>query len=161
MLRQESDDVEAALRIAARMCVSHEGFRARPYLCPAGVPTIGLGATIYEDGRRVTMLDAPIDQARARELCAHHLRVRCLPVVLRVCPVLRRSGAGRLAAVLSWAYNVGEGRLEGSGLARELNAGRWSRAADELRKWNRAGGVVLPGLVRRRDDEARMLEGAE
>ena len=46
----------------------YEGFRAKPYLCPAGVPTIGYGATYYTDGRKVTLRDAPISEADADKL---------------------------------------------------------------------------------------------
>ena len=43
----------------------YEGFRAKPYLCPAGVPTIGYGVTVYPDGTKVTLQDPPITQAKA------------------------------------------------------------------------------------------------
>ena len=44
--------MSGALDIAAALCREFEGFRAAPYLCPAGVPTVGYGATYYADGRR-------------------------------------------------------------------------------------------------------------
>ena len=50
-----------------------EGFEAEPYLDGVGVPTIGYGATTYEDGTPVTMNDAAISQARGEELYNHHL----------------------------------------------------------------------------------------
>ena len=45
-----------------------EGFRASPYLCPAGVPTIGYGSTRYEDGSKVSLTDPPITQERADQI---------------------------------------------------------------------------------------------
>lgn len=149
--------ITEALHIAADFMAgeSIEGFRSAPYVCPAKVVTIGIGGTAYENGRRVTLLDPPITRARAVELCAHHLRVRCLPVVLANCPEL--DTPRRLAAVLSWAYNVGEHALPGSGLRRAINARDWLGAGLQLRRWNKAAGKVLAGLSARRALEARML----
>lgn len=148
---------DTALQLAAEFMARDdiEGFRARPYACPAGVATIGIGSTVYPDGRRVTLLDPPITRERAVELCAAHLRVRCLPALLQHCPGI--DSPVRAAALLSWLYNVGEGRLERSGLRVAVNARNWSGAAVELKKWNRGGGQVLPGLVARRALEAQML----
>ena len=108
------NQIDESLQIAAYFMARDdiEGVRLKPYACPAGISTIGVGSTVYEDGRRVTLLDPPITRDRAVALCAHHLRKRCLPVVLRCCPEL--DTPRRLAAVLSWAYNCGEGNLEGS-----------------------------------------------
>ena len=150
-------DQTTSLQLAAEFMARDdiEGFRARPYACPAGVATIGIGSTVYPDGRRVTLLDPPITRERAVELCAAHLRARCLPVLLQHCPGI--DSPVRAAALLSWLYNVGEGRLERSGLRIAVNARNWPGAAVEIRKWNKAGGRVLPGLVARRDLEAQML----
>lgn len=150
-------DQDTALRLAAEFMAQPgiEDFRPEPYLCPAGVPTIGIGSTVYPDGRRVTMQDPPITKARAVELCMYHLRQRCLPAVLQFCPGV--DTPERAAALLSWCYNVGEGRLERSGLRIAVNARNWQGAAVELKKWNRGGGKVLPGLVKRRELEAQML----
>lgn len=150
------DEIDQALTIAADFMArdSIEGFRAEPYACPAGVPTIGIGSTVYEDGRRVTLKDSPITRERAVALCAHHLRKRCLPVILKHCPEL--DTPRRMAAVLSWAYNVGESGLSTSGLRKAINARRWIEAGAQIGRWNKAGGKVLPGLVSRRALEARM-----
>ena len=59
----------------------------------------------------------------------------------------------QFAALVSFAYNVGLGALAGSTLLRKLNAGDYQGAADQLPRWNKAGGRVLPGLVRRRAAE--------
>lgn len=151
------DTIESALRLAAAVCAHYEGCKLRPYTCPAGVVTIGYGTTVYPGGRRVSLQDAQITEARARELLELHLRAHCLPDVQRLCPGL--VDFGRLAAVLSWTYNCGEGALEKSTMRQHINAGRWLAAGVEMRKWNKGGGVVLNGLVRRRAEESRMLEG--
>lgn len=151
------DQIEQALTLAADFMAQDgiEGFRAKPYACPAGVPTIGIGSTVYEDGRRVTLLDPPITRERAVALCAYHLRKRCLPIILKHCPEL--DTPRRLAAVLSFCYNVGEGNLEASTMRRAINRRAWDDAAVGLKMWNKAGGRVLPGLVTRRVLEAEML----
>ena len=151
------DQITQALTIAADFMARDdiEGFRSLPYACPAGVATIGIGSTVYPGGRRVTLLDVPITRAQAVELCAHHLRVRCLPVVLRHCPEL--DTPRRMAAVLSWAYNCGEGNLAGSTMRKAIGRRAWGEAAAGLKLWNKAGGKVLPGLVNRRALEADML----
>lgn len=152
-----TDQQDQALTIAADFMAQDfiEGFRAKPYACPAGVPTIGIGSTVYEDGRRVTLKDPQITRERAVSLCAHHLRKRCLPVILKHCPEL--DTPRRLAAVLSWAYNCGEGNLETSTMRRAINRRAWDDAAAGLKMWNKSGGRVLAGLVTRRALEAGML----
>lgn len=75
--------VDLAVQVAAALCRRFEGCYLRPYLCPAGVPTIGYGATYYDDGRRVTLADAPIPRARAEALLLWMVRTRYLPAELR------------------------------------------------------------------------------
>ena len=133
-----------------------EGFRSRPYLCSAGVPTIGWGSTAYADGTRVTLLDAPINRADADDLLEQEVQTRYLPGVLRCCPLVAAHD-GRLCALVSFAYNLGVGRLQTSTLRRKVNEQDWDAAKLELMKWTRGGGRVLPGLVKRRAAEAALL----
>lgn len=65
-------------------------------------------------------------------------------------------------ALVSWSYNVGCGGAEGSSLIERLNAGEDPNtvAADELPKWNKGGGEVLPGLVKRRAAEVELHQTA-
>ncbi len=60
-------------------------------------------------------------------------------------------------ALVSFVFNVGVGRLATSTLLKKLNAQDYRGAADELPKWNRAGGNVLPGLTRRRQAERALF----
>ena len=143
------------IAIAAALCRRFEGFYAQPYLCPAGVPTIGFGATFYEDGTRVTLRDAPIDQSRAEALLMWHLRNRFLPAVLALCPGV--DDPERLAAIIDFTFNLGPGNLRASTLRRRVNAGGWSAVPTELLKWNKAGGVVLRGLTDRRKAEGDLI----
>jgi len=144
------------LQIAAELCKQFEGFRAKPYLCPAGIPTIGYGSTYYADGRKVTLQDAPIDEAEAEKLLMHELETTYLPGVLRNCPGLA-ADERKLNAIVDFAYNLGVGRLQTSTLKRKINAQDWEGAQEQLMLWVRGGGKVLPGLVRRRTAESALL----
>lgn len=144
------------LEIATTLCREFEGFRARSYLCPSGVPTIGWGSTRYEDGRKVALDDPPITRERADAILRWQLEREFLPGVLRLCPALI-TDTRRLNAVVDFAYNLGVGRLQSSTLRRKLNQGDWDGAREQLMRWVRGGGRVLPGLVRRREAEAALL----
>lgn len=145
----------AALDIAAALCRRFEGCRLRPYLCPAGVPTIGYGSTRYLDGRAVQLADAPISADAAERLLARTLARDYLPAVLALCPGI--DTAERLGAITDLAYNIGTGNLRASTLRRKVNAGDWIAVPAELRRWARGGGRVLPGLVARREAEAALI----
>ena len=144
------------LQIAAELCKQFEGFRAKPYLCPAGIPTIGYGSTYYADGRKVTLQDAPIDEPDAENLLLHELEKTYLPGVLRQCPGLA-ADERKLNAIVDFAYNLGVGRLQTSTLKRKINAQDWEGSREQLMLWVRGGGKVLPGLVRRRTAESALL----
>jgi len=147
--------IDQAVEVAAALCRRFEGCYLRPYLCSAAVPTIGYGATFYEDGTRVTLKDPPITRERAEQLLLWMVRKKFLPAVLRLCPNLR--DPHRLAAIIDFAFNLGAGNLQVSTLRRRVNAGDWESAKVELRKWIRGGGKVLRGLVIRREAEAALL----
>lgn len=145
-----------SLEPAAALCRHFEGFRARPYLCPAGVLTIGYGSTYYADGRRVSLDDALMDEEAARALLMHELGHTYAAGVARLCPALA-AFRGPFNAAVDFAYNLGVGRLQTSTLRRRLNAQDWAGAREQLRLWTRGGGRVLPGLVRRREAECALL----
>jgi len=145
-----------ALLIAAALCRRFEGLYLRPYLCPAGIPTISYGTTAYENGVKVTLADPPVTKERAEQLLMHEL-MDIYPKVLRLCPGLSELGPGPTAAILDFTYNLGTGRLQSSTLRKKINSGELEAAREELGKWVRGGGKVLPGLVKRRDAEALLL----
>jgi lysozyme len=155
MSRDVSDLVADAMPIALDLVVRFEGLHLRPYLDPIGVPTIGLGTTVYPDGRRVTLLDRPVTRDEALVLARWYLRSRCLPTVLRLCPEL--DTPGRLAAILDWSFNLGAGRLRASTMRRRINERRWEAVPGELRRWVYAGGRRFRGLERRREAEAALI----
>lgn len=126
-----------------------------PYLCPAGVATIGVGATFYEDGTRVQLTDPAITRARAEALLLWMVRTKFLPQVMLLCPHIDSSD--RLAAIIDFTFNLGAGNLKASTLRRRINAGHWDAVPAELRKWVNAGGRPLRGLVLRREAEIDLL----
>jgi len=144
--------IELAIQVAAALCRMFEGCYLSPYLCRAGVPTIGFGATYYEDGTAVSLSDPPITRDRAEALLLWMVTTRYLPAVLKLCPGV--DNPHRLAALIDFTFNLGAGALKASTLRRKVNAGEWKSVPDELRKWVKGGGKVLRGLVRRRDAEA-------
>ena len=145
-----------ALSLAAGLCRRFEGFRSRPYLCPAGVATIGYGTTVYPGGARVALTDPAIDAATANRFLLLQLRRDYLPALVRACPSILAQSPGRVAALLDWTYNLGAGNLMASTLRRRVNAGDWARVPAELARWVHGGGRVLPGLVARRQAEAAL-----
>ena len=144
------------LELAASLCRQFEGFRNKPYLCPAGVATIGYGSTYYSDGRKVTLEDAPMNEPNARALLMAELEHTYLPSVLRQCPILA-TDERKCNAIVDFCYNLGIGRLQTSTLKRKINAGDWAEAKEQLKLWNKGGGKVLAGLKKRRDAECLLI----
>ena len=156
-LRQADQAAEtpSAVEIAAALCRRFEGFYSTPYLCPAGVPTIGYGATYYLDGRPVRLTDPPISREAAERLLLRMIERTYLPAVVQLCPGL--VDPARLAALIDFTFNLGAGQLRASTLRRKVNAGDWAAVPAELRKWVRGGGRVLKGLVIRREAEVALI----
>lgn len=68
--------------------------------------------------------------------------------------------ANQYGALVSWAFNVGSGAAKSSTLIQRLNNGENANTVieQELPRWNKAGGKVLPGLVRRRQAEVDLAK---
>lgn len=145
----------AAIAVASLLIRRWEGFRSVPYLCPAGVPTIGYGFTHYADGRMVTLSDPPMTRAQAQSLLEHLVRTKYMRDTIRLCPNI--DTAARLGAITDFTFNLGSGNLRVSNLRKKILAGDWEAVPAELRKWVRAGGRVLKGLVLRREAEIGYL----
>jgi lysozyme len=144
------------LELAAALCRQFEGYRAKPYLCPANVATIGYGSTYYADGKKVTLQDPPMDEPTARALLMFELEHTYLPGVLRNCPILA-TDERKCNAIVDFCYNLGVGRLQTSTLKRKINAQDWEEAKEQLKLWNKGGGKVLAGLKKRRDAECLLM----
>ncbi len=129
---------------------SFEGLRLSAYRCPADIPTIGYGTTAG-----VKMGDT-ITKERAEVLLRADVK-RFEDQVLRLVKVPLTQG--QLDALVSFTYNLGAENLSNSTLLRLLNEGDYKGAAAQFDRWTKAGGKVLPGLVRRRAAERALFEG--
>ena len=126
---------------------AHEGLRLDAYLCPAGVPTIGYGHT-----HGVKMGD------RITEEQAEMLLIDDLIVVERE---VNRYGLNinqnQFDALVSFVYNVGARNFRSSTLLKRLKANpNDPDIANQFKRWVYCDGKVLPGLVRKRNDEAKL-----
>ena len=145
-----------AIQVARDLCLVFEGCYLKPYLCPANVPTVGIGSTFYENGTRVSLADPAISRQRAMALLEWELN-HCLPKVRRLCPALKDWGDQATGAILDFSFNCGTGALQSSTLRKRINADDLDGAKTELMRWIRGGGKVLPGLVKRRAAEIALL----
>lgn len=139
-----------ALALAARLIAAFEGCRLRAYRDAVGIWTVCYGFI-----RGVTA-----DTRKTQPECEALLDSEVTRVMLRVlvlCPNLAPYPA-RLAAVTSFAYNLGLGALAASTLRRKIGRRDWGGAAAEFPKWKFAGARVLRGLVLRRAAERRAFE---
>ncbi len=144
----------AALAVSAAALVgiaTHEGYRGEAYKDAVGVPTIGFGETAgVKPGDRTTPERALVQLLSSTEKHADAIR-QCIKV-----PLYQHE----FDSYVSLAYNIGTGAFCKSTLVKKLNAKDYTGACEEIRRWNRAGGKVLPGLTKRRETEYRMCMGA-
>jgi len=132
-----------------------EGCKLKAYKCPAGLWTISWGLTFYPDGTKVKEGDV-ITQQQAEDYFN-----AVVDDFAKQVDVLVKSNvtANNFSAIVSFAYNVGIGNLKKSTLLKKVNANpKDATIPAEFRKWVRANGEVLKGLVRRRDAEAKLYE---
>ena len=128
-----------------------EGFKSKPYLCPAKIPTIGYGSTFYKNGKKVTLKDKPINEEEAEDLLKLILKSFELIVLKKIKVPLKQN---QFDALVSHTYNTG-----GSDTLFYLVN---SKAKDvEIKKWFETkyitgGGKVLNGLVARRKAESKL-----
>jgi lysozyme len=126
--------------------------RYQPYICPAGVLTIGWGHTNHHGRKfdeRSIWTKAECDFVLTDDLRGFERAVERLVKV--------DLNQNQFDALVSFAYNCGEGNLEKSTLLKKVNARDFAGAAAEFAKWNKGGGKVLRGLVRRREAEAKLF----
>lgn len=149
-------DTVLAVKIAAALCRRFESLILTPYLCPAGVPTIGYGSTHYENGVRVTLRDPPITKQRAEEMLLNLICTKYLPATAKLCPGI--DDPEYLAAIIDFTFNLGVNALKTSTLRKRINAFDRAGAKQQLMRWNKAGGRVLRGLTLRRSAEVILIK---
>lgn len=129
-----------------------EGLKLKPYLCPAGIPTIGYGNTYYPSGAKVKQTDPAINQAKADEL----LKFLIQSYEKDVDSFCRDDiSQHQFDALTSFAYNCGSRNLKSSTLLKKVNLNpNDPTIRAEFMKWNKGAGKVLAGLTKRRQAEA-------
>ena len=128
---------------------SFEGLSLKAYLCPAGVLTIGYGHT----GSNV-MPGQIISEEQAENLLRSDLNRFEVGILKSVSTSINQN---QFDALVSLSFNIGLGAFRNSTLLRVLNEGNYEEAASNFLKWNKGGGRVLPGLVRRREAERQLF----
>ena len=129
-----------------------EGCELESYKCAAGVWTIGYGSTNgVEEGMEIS-------QERADMLLLEDVEVFEEAVNKLVEVPLEQN---QFDALVSWTFNLGSTNLQNSTLLKVLNNEDYEGVPSQIKRWNKAGGEVLQGLVRRREAEALLFEGKE
>ena len=147
------------------MIKHHEGVRFKPYRCPAKLWTIGVGHVLYPAQGAL-----PLDQRDAFQLKPEHNRTfskdevdgilsadlqRFEVGITKLFPVVLTPGQND--ALVSFAFNLGLGGVQRSTLRQKVLRGEIEEASNEFLKFTRGGGKVLPGLVKRRQDERSLF----
>ena len=129
-----------------------EGCELEAYQCSAGVWTIGYGHTKdVEEGMTITQEEA--EQMLVDELHEYESYIdKYVTVALN---------QNQFDALVSWVYNLGPANLSASTMLKVLNSGEYEDVPAQMKRWNKAGGKVLEGLIRRREAEACLFVGKE
>ena len=129
-----------------------EGCELEAYKCPAGVWSIGFGFTkgvkegdVWSQAHAEEMLDIELEEYE--EYVSDLVDV----------PL----NENQFSSLVAWCYNLGPTNLVQSTLLSKLNAGLYEDVPHEIKRWNKANGEVLEGLVRRREAEALLFEGKD
>ncbi|QHH95401.1 lysozyme [Acinetobacter gyllenbergii] len=140
-------------QVGINLITSFEDLRLAAYDDSVGVWTIGYGTTVYPNGIRVKRGDS-CTKVQAMSFFQHDLRRFEAAVNQAVKVVVNQN---QFDALVSLTYNIGEQAFKDSTLLKKLNASDFMSAADQFPKWNRGGGKVLRGLVRRRAAERALF----
>ena len=129
-----------------------EGCRLKAYRCSANVLTIGYGHTggVKEDDT--------ISQPEADELLENDIAKFEEYVSDNVIVELKQH---QFDALVAWTFNLGVGNLRNSTMLKKLNEADYDSIPFEMRRWNKAGGKTLDGLIRRRQAESLLFESKE
>lgn len=128
-----------------------EGFQARPYICPAGFPTVGYGHVILSG----ETFDGSLTEEAATAVLYKDLPRYEGPVDRLIEAPLSQ---GQFDALVSFTFNLGERALAESTLRRLINKNLFAEAGPQFDRWVFAGTTKLPGLVRRRAAERALFE---
>jgi len=122
------------------------------YLCPANVWTIGWGSTKnVHAGMKITEEEAVArlkeDLKDAEGAVNRYVKVNI--------------NQNQYDSIVSWTFNLGSGNLNSSTMLKRINGNEWDDVPNQIKRWNKAGGKVLKGLVRRRNAEALLWQSKD
>lgn len=140
-------------QVGIELISSFEDTKLQAYDDGVGVWTIGIGTTVYPNGLKVKKGDK-CTLSQALEYLQHDLKSFEKTVNDSVKVPLSQN---QFDALVSLSYNIGSGAFKNSTLLKKLNAKDYAGAADQFLVWNKGGGKVLKGLVRRRDAERELF----
>jgi len=153
-IKEETDQLSGVYHVSDDMTQKikkFEGYMSKAYPDAKGVWTIGYGNTFYTDGTPVKEGDT-ITKVEAEKLFSEVLDQFAGDVADAVRVELNKC---QFDALVSFTYNVGIGNLKRSTLLKKVNADPKDESIrTEFNKWNKSGGKTLPGLIKRRKDEA-------
>ena len=129
-----------------------EGCELEAYQCSAGVWTIGYGHT------KDIVEGMTISKEQAEEMLVDELHEYENYINKYVTVALSQN---QFDALVSWVYNLGPANLKASTMLKVLNKGQYEEVPAQMKRWNKAGGKVLEGLIRRREAEACLFKGME
>ena len=161
-------------KAGADLMHQYEGYRTKPYLCPAHIWTIGYGHVLYQEQIKLPVVrkegytgmirkEMPLKPEDNRvwtkeeieKLFADDVASFERGVLRLAPPVAGRQGA--FDACVSFAFNAGLGTFQRSSIRMKLNRGDWEGAADALLLYCMGGGKILAGLKKRRDAEKALF----
>jgi lysozyme len=161
-------------KAGADLMHQYEGYRTKPYLCPAHIWTIGYGHVLYQEQIKLPVVrvegytgmirkEMPLKPEDNRvwtkeeieKLFADDVASFERGVLRLAPPVAGRQGA--FDACVSFAFNAGLGTFQRSSIRIKLNRGDWEGAADALLLYCMGGGKILAGLKKRRDAEKALF----
>ena len=129
-----------------------EGLELEAYKCAAGVWTIGYGHTkdvqpgdVWSESHADHMLEVELEEFEA------YIKDN----------VTAPLSQNQFDALVSWVYNLGPANLKASTMLKVLNSGDYEGVPAQIKRWNKAGGKVLEGLIRRREAEALLFVGRD
>jgi lysozyme len=129
-----------------------EGCRLESYKCSGGVWTIGYGHTEnVKEGDTITQEKA--DKLLKSDIESFEVYVNY--------SVMVELDQGQFDALVAWTFNLGPGNLRESTMLKKLNKADYTSVPNEMKRWNKAGGKTLDGLIRRRNAEALLFQSKE
>jgi len=129
-----------------------EGCEYNAYKCAAGVLTIGYGHTAgVKEGDLVTQQEA--DKILEEDMKEYEGYINDYVTV--------DLDQNQFDSLVSWVFNLGPANLRASTMLKVLNNKEYEEVPNQMKRWNKAAGKVLEGLIRRREAESLLFQDKE